>query len=148
MELKDLVGTRVLEGLDRGIQPSEDSYSSDGEVFIFILDGKTYKAIEDPSDGYRSMMQDLQETDEQVKNMFGPQVVIGRMVEDDVYQRNDIIEFVNPDTGRVVLQLGTSNWDDYYPSCVMNFYPEELTINKPKKEDLEKFQGFLRRFNA
>ena len=59
MQLNDLVGAHKLSGVDR-LYEKVESYSrydpDSGEVFRFELDGVTYGAHEDPSDGYRSMM--------------------------------------------------------------------------------------------
>ena len=63
MELKDLVGEHELSGVDtttERVKPYGDYY----EVVRFVIDGKTYKATEDPNDGYRSYLKELEVTDE------------------------------------------------------------------------------------
>lgn len=130
MELKDLVGEHYLSGLDTGTMPAKEIYCEDEDYFLFILDGVTYKAIEDPSDGYRSYLKELETSDEKVNYTFPPQRVIGIMSEDDTYSRNDVIKFFNPDNDKIVLEIGTNNWDDYYPYSVMYWHPENLSINQ------------------
>ena len=129
MELKELVGKHYLSGFDTSTEKAVDSRHEDFEVVRFVLDGKTYKAIEDPSDGYRSYLQDLVITDEVISNTFPPQEVIGKMKEDSDYSVNDTIQFIDAVTGKIVLEVGTNNTDDYYPYCVMNWRPENLAIN-------------------
>ena len=64
MELKDLVGLHELSGVDTTTEMIETW----GENYVvrFVLDGKTYKAIEDPEDGYRSHCKDLEVCDEEL----------------------------------------------------------------------------------
>jgi hypothetical protein len=72
MELKDLVGLHELSGVDTTIEKVEqyrDHYEN-VDVVRFVLDGKTYKVIEDPVDGYRSYCKDLQVCHEKVSNTF------------------------------------------------------------------------------
>lgn len=129
MELKELVGKHYLSGFDTAIEKAVHSYYKDFEVVRFVLDGKTYKAIEDPSDGYRSFLQDLVVTDETISNNFPPQEVVGKMKEDSDYSVNDTIQFIDVVTGKIVLEVGTDYSCSYYPCCVMNWNPENLAIN-------------------
>ena len=118
MELKDLVGKHYFSGFDTIM-------IDDYEVVRFVLDSKTYKATEDPSDGYRSYLSDIEVTNEIVSNTFPPQEVVGVMD-----NKNDLIHFIDTTTGKIVLCIGTADSDDYYPSCVMYFSPENLSINR------------------
>lgn len=129
MELKELVGKHYLSGFDTATEKAVDLWHEAFEVVRFVLDGKTYKAIENPSDGYRSYLQDLIVTDEIISNTFPPQEVIGKMKENGDYSVNDTIQFIDVVTGKIVLEVGTDNTDDYYPFCVMNWHPENLAIN-------------------
>lgn len=132
MKLEELVGKHYLSGFDTATEKADKSYNEDYNVVRFVLDNKTYKAIEDPSDGYRSYLQDLVVTNEIISNTFSPQEVFGKMKDDDKYSINDTIQFVDVVTGKIVLEVGTDNTDDYYPYCVMNWYPENLAINVDK----------------
>lgn len=131
MQLKDLVGEHLLSGLDEYIVKGEETWEEDANAYRFVLDDITYMAVEDPSDGYRSMLCDLQITSDKVNYNFPPQKVIGKMMlPNSEYYANDIIEFYDAFTDKLVLSIGTDNYDDYYPSCVMNWHPENLNINQ------------------
>ena len=130
MELKDLVGEHLLSGLDTFVKPKERHYDDDAQGFRFILDGVTYEALEDPSDGYRSYLKELDISNEKVSYTFPAQKVFGNMKDNSSYALNDVIQFKNVDTQEIVLEFGTDNHDDWYPSCVLGWYPENLPINK------------------
>lgn len=131
MQLKDLVGKRMLSGYDTFMIKATNSWGEDANSAYFILDGVTYQATEDPSDGYRSTMEELIIVENAtIRNTFPPQEVIGEMIPDSYGDKNDVIQFTDAKTGEVVLELGTSNVDDYYPYCVMNWYPQNLAINR------------------
>ena len=134
MELKDLVGEHELSGVDTTIERVKQygGYYEDCEVVRFVIDGKTYKATEDPDDGYRSYLKELEVTNEKVTNSFPPQKVIGKMKDDSDWEKNDTIQFIDTTTGEVVFEVGTDNTDDYYPYCVLRWSPENLVINAGK----------------
>ena len=50
------------------------------------------------------------------------------------YENNDTIQFFDSITKKLVLEIGTNNYDDYYPCCIMSFYIENLSINVNRKE--------------
>jgi hypothetical protein len=135
MELKDLVGLHELTGVELYATPAkEEWYSSEPscETISFVLDGKTYTAIEDPSDGYRSNMRDIVEGDFQVKNTFSPVKVMCSMHEaapDDYARENDCLEMMDVVSGKIVLRVGTMNTDDYYPWWVGEWSPQHLAVN-------------------
>lgn len=135
MELRDLVGPHKLSGVDMSNEHIKrewgDSFE-DCQVINFTLDRKTYTAIEDPSDGYRSSMNEIKESEVVIKNKFKPVKVIGRMREDDRFEVNEILDLIDEKTGKIVLSVGTSNTDDYYPSFVAEFTPENMAINAGK----------------
>lgn len=67
-----------------------------------------------------------------VANRFPPVRVVG------VYKRDgdwggacDILQLVDVVTGQVVLEVGTDNTDDYYPSFVADFRPQAMAVNHP-----------------
>lgn len=129
MELKDLVGEHELSGLDTFIKKATEMYYDDANGYRFVLDGITYCVIEDPGDGYRSNLEDLEVTTDKVDYTFPPQKVIGKMREDS---KNDVLELYDAITNKLVLAIGTENWDDYYPCCIMEWSPENLAINEGK----------------
>jgi len=137
MELKDLVGEHELTGVDRYNADVKTWYGSGFEScehLSFCLDGVTYTAIEDPSDGYRSCMRDLEVTDIELKNTFSPVRVIARIGESDYEYESDILELISVANGGVILRVGTDNTDDYYPWFVCEFDPTVLGQLEPAAE--------------
>jgi len=119
VNLEDLVGEHILSGVDITIEEESNDYSSeDINVVKFILDGKTYKAKEDPSDGYRSYCEEIVVCGDKVLNTFPEHVVIGAMMGGGDYgEENKIIQFFDYVTKDCVLEIGTGNYNDYYPYC-------------------------------
>lgn len=107
----------------------------DSQVCTFVLNGVSYTAVEDPSDGYRSTLRELYIGGE-CTNMFPPVLVTLRMAvptDDYTSRRCDILEIVDAFTGLTVLAVGTDNTDDYYPSFVSNFDPRAIVYNQGRK---------------
>lgn len=135
VELKSLIGKHKLSGVDfenESIKRYEWLDLEDCQVVRFCLDGKTYMAVEDPSDGYRSRMQHCLVVNEKPKNRFKAVEVYGVMKGKENYSENDVIQFYDTETNKIVLEIGTSNSDDYYPSWVANWSPENLCLNVGK----------------
>lgn len=129
MKLQDLVGLHKLSGVDMNgseIKKEWGDHFEDCQVINFILDRKTYTAIEDPEDGYRSSMSEIKESKVVIKNKFPPVKVMGVMRSPE---SDDVIDFFDVKTGKVVLSVGTSEIDDYYPSFVAEFTPKNMAIN-------------------
>ena len=127
MELKDLAGLHKLSGVDfENIKVDKYGSFEDANTIRFCLDGKIYVAIEDPSDGYRSSMKDIVVSETTIKNKFSPVKVTGIYREREGYNQCDILELVNINNGKTVVKVGTDNNDDYYPSFVSEFYPENI----------------------
>lgn len=135
MILDDLIGEHLLSGVDFGvIPPDHDKYRyEDSNTMTFILDGHAYLVSEDPSDGYRSSMNDIVEVPPAtVKNTFDQVRVLGRMRTRGSYgSTDDVLELIDVVTTKLVLEAGTENSDDYYPSYVANFTPENMACNQP-----------------
>lgn len=131
IDLKTLVGPHTLSGCDIATEQIKDwgeMYVSSG-VIRFILDEKTYAAVEDPDDGYRSSLRYLHLSDAAVENQFPPVEVYARhrdRVRSEYGGSSDVLEIYNPSTGKIILEIGTDDEDDYYPGCVMGYYPENL----------------------
>ncbi len=134
-ELTDLIGEHMLDAVDFSTeqikQYSWDTGTVDAAACRFRLDGVTYVAMEDPSDGYRSSMDDLTVlADARMENVFPAIRVSGRhRIKGDYSQIDDVLELVDMVTGKVVLEVGTTNTDDYYPSYVACFSPENMATN-------------------
>lgn len=125
MKLEDLKGEHMFSGVD---------YTSgkDGEInILFCLDGVTYIAEEDPDDGYRSYMKELRVSETQCRNTFKPERVFCDYTDKSTFYGgdSDILVIKNPLTANVILKIGTEDVDDYYPSCVMEYHPENMQCN-------------------
>ena len=131
MELKELVGLKTLTGVSNSNEPLDNGWGEnetyDAQTFTFILDGITYTASEDNNDGYRSAMGELFVDKFKCKNTFEPVQVL--CVHKDKsnygYDNADILVLYGMN-GKVILEVGTDNSDDYYPSFVSVFYPENI----------------------
>jgi len=134
MELNELLGPHKLTGVDMNNESlnTYGSYFEDCQVINFVLDGKTYTATEDPNDGYRSNMRDIVKSKYNVKNKFPPCKVLGVMREKDEHHSHDILDLIDVKTNKVVLSVGTEDTDDYYPTWVGIFTPENMAINMAK----------------
>ncbi len=156
MELKDLTGMFTLSGYDTGIEkyteprydwmtddePDEIS-DNDATWVTFILDGKTIKVSEDPSDGYRSSMKDVQ-IGGQCNNTFPPVKVIAKFYHDvseipgddhrNLYGMSngpcEILCIFDAETESEVIRVGTDYSEDYYPHFVHEWHPEAMATNR------------------
>ena len=131
MELKDLVGKHLLTGVDE-FTKAEIVYGGfeDCQYLNFILDGVTYTVIEDPDDGYRSSMKEIKVSDVPLTNMFAPIEVIASYKDIDKYgTKGDLLIITDAKNGKVILEIGTEDTNDYYPSFVANWSPENMAVN-------------------
>ena len=126
MRFKDLEGVYELSGVDNSTQKLT-IYGDDVEcnTILFVLNDITYKAVENPDDGYRSFCEALKVCKNKVTNRFPSHKVVGKMKNGNC----EIIQFFDIKTNEVVLEIGTDNYDDYYPYCVMRWIPQNLAIN-------------------
>ncbi len=136
MKLEDLIGEHELSGVDFGSREDlREDYAGTPNAMWFVLDGKTYCVIENPSDGYRSSMRDIEESDRPVANTFAPVKVLARMC--DKYGSYsdgcDVLELIDVINGKRILAAGTDNVGDYYPSFVADFMPESMACNAGSK---------------
>lgn len=134
MELKELVGTHILSGVETGtLKRTKYSWEEECAYAKFTLDGVTYLAIEDPDDGYRSYMEELEVSDTPCKIKLPDIEVFCLMMADDRYERNDVLLFIDVLSGKEILSVGTMNYDDYYPCCHMEYHPENMYCNREVK---------------
>jgi hypothetical protein len=73
-------------------------------------------------------MEDIKKSDATVKNMFKSCKVVGKMRGGS----DNVIDFTDSATGKIVLSVGTQDTDDYYPCFVAEFTPENMTVNRKK----------------
>jgi len=132
VELESLVGKHTLTAVGSGTESIKcwgDGFE-DCESLTFTLDGVTYSAVEDPDDGYRSSMRYLKVTDSRAEYAITPHEVIATMRGKDEYgSENEVLDFVDAITGKVVLSVGTADIDDYYPGFVAEWVPQNLAAN-------------------
>lgn len=123
IEIEALIGSHTLDGVDQGVE----GFGS-ASAISFRLDGVVYTAVEDEDDGYRSSLDRLivQDDDHAIKNTFPAVQVVARI------QRGspEVLEVIDSTTGKTVLEIGTDNCDDYYPSFRGSFWPENMAINQ------------------
>lgn len=107
--------------------------NEDAQHCTFVLDDVTYTAIEDPSDGYRSSLNYLIKHGE-CSNLFPVRcfVHVREAQDSEEYRHLAIVELVDIFTREVVLAFGTDNTDDYYPSFVAVFKPENMACNRAR----------------
>lgn len=135
MDFDVLIGKGTLSGFDTGSEKIKMNEWSDEltdcDVAVFTLSGQTFLAVEDPSDGYRSSMFKFEKTRRKVKNSFDLVDVFCRHREIGAYSgKDDVLEIYNLNTGKLILEIGVSNIDDYYPSWVCNWTPENIGEKK------------------
>lgn len=139
MELKDLVGERMLSAVDYVT-------IAEAQGIAFTLDGVTYIAEEDPDDGYRSVMSEIRIYTASVRNRFNPVRVVCThvTVKKEQYCSSDcdILTITDAASGRVIMEVGTDNTDDYYPCFVSSFRPENMTV--PPSPDFSKAKRRIR----
>lgn len=136
VQLKDLVGTTILQGCEWG-KVERGRYNGEVDVIDVIhfqLGPTTYSMYEDPDDGYRSHLGKIEVDQHEITNTFAPCVVVctHHTITHGQYENGkavDILEIRCAETGKLIIEVGTDNTDDYYPSCVMSFNPENLPHN-------------------
>lgn len=132
MNLDDLVGEHLLSGIAHGAL-------GDSATISFTLDGRTFTAVQDPEDGYRSCMRSFypEPVNSTCKVQFLSIRVLARMVPD---KSSKILELIVIETGKTVLEVGTRDIDDYYPCWVGNWFPENLPVNQVDAHEVKKPQ--------
>lgn len=135
IDFDDLLGVHTLDAVDFHIENDEDYFMDDSTVCRFRLDGVVYEAKEDPEDGYRSSLKYIRIIEGwNPKNVFPACKVIcslrteskrGYLLEED-----DVLEFKDVETDRIILEIGTEGISDWYPGFVASFHPENMVINQ------------------
>lgn len=122
----------MLDAVDTYVEKVKTygDYLEDSEHMRFRLDGIVYTAVSDPGDGYRSSMDKLfVSPSDEVRNVFPAIKVVGIKKPDESYQSNDVLQLIDVVTGKIVMEVGTDNTDDYYPGFVSSFSPENMATN-------------------
>lgn len=129
VELEALVGLHVLDGRGEYVATGGGyDKNEDALVTLLRLDGVVYCFAEDPQDGYRSCLGPVTVTDVHERLVaFPPMVVNARLRTFGRSEFSDgafVLYLVNEQTGLVVMEVGTENIDDYYPSFLSHWTPE------------------------
>lgn len=138
IELKDLIGTHILSGVETGEMEQERLFGYESCNYVkFTLDGITYMAVEDPDDGYRSYCSDLKILDEKSRYEL-PDILVDCVMcihedSDPWNHENDILVFKDAKNGKEILKIGTAHVNDYYPYCVLEYNPENIHYNDRKE---------------
>lgn len=133
MELKELCGKHVFSGCELTNEKRKIyGYEENCQVCLFTLDGVTYKAIENPDDGYRSFCEEIKTSEKPPKYLFDGITVVCSMRDDDRYDKHDVLVVRDAENGKTVLEVGTMCCDGYYPCCYFAYTPENMECNKGK----------------
>jgi hypothetical protein len=133
VELDHFIGKSfVLTAVATGQIPVANSYAGEhANTLTFVLSGVTYQVVEDPNDGYRSSMREINVLPAvTLTNQFPPVKVVGERVPDDDHYKKDMVVLKRMDNGLPILEFGTHNTHDYYPSFVGDFRVENLPGNE------------------
>ena len=85
--------------------------------FMFRIGDLTFEALEDENDGYRSALGEFRLV-QNIRPMFREKVTISA---DYAYF------YLTNEIGKVVLTVGTDDYQDYYPCFVFNWEPRNLS---------------------
>jgi len=91
----------------------------------FKLDDTVYEAVEDPDDGYRSYLDSVQVSNQQVVGVFFRQPLDTVLVCPFKEDRAEGFLFISTIDGHIWLRVGTDwdGYDYYYPTFVFEYTP-------------------------
>lgn len=96
------------------------------DTTYFKLGDTVWQAVEDESDGYRSLLGNIEAAD--ANHIFYPQPlarVLVEQVEDGTYHGYSFEGYQLTDAdGHVWLIIGTEDYDDYYPTFIFDYSPK------------------------
>lgn len=124
----EFLGEFLLTGVEYGKERGICCIARDADVnaLFFCLNGTVHCALEDPDDGYRSMLRGVRcMPGVSLDNSFGPVLVAGEWKDanEEIFIFRDVL------TGLPVLEMGTDWLDRRYPCCVLRFTPGNMAIN-------------------
>lgn len=99
----------------------------------FKLDDLVFQALEDPNDGYRSSLGAIIVTKDDGIFNKRPLCKVTLQYIDDGYRT--VHRFIDIDTNHIWLEVGTKNYDDYYPCYVFAYTPDTTQTNYVEIED-------------
>lgn len=129
--LDDLVGDHIIDAVGEFVAKSPSGYGEDSRVFMLRIDGVVHVFAEDVSDYARSSL-------ERIDRVAGDEVDGHRVVPFPPMAVNFVkrpgehhhtIAVIDERTNLGVLEIGTEDWDDYYPTFVAHWQPEGFKVN-------------------
>lgn len=135
LKFENLCGKHIFYGCELCIEEFEDEWIGKNvrSVCLFNLDGITYKATENPDDGYRSYCDALEVSDKLPKYFIpGGNLVMCSMKENEDWAENDVLVIKDFKNGKEILRVGTAYVNDWYPCCVFEYNPENMSCNEKK----------------
>ena len=119
----------ALEGL------ALEYFGADDAAHEFMVDGIIFKVLEDPNDGYRSMLGVIEYGEKSDSIFFRKSLAKvriktyeGRSSKDGWSKSDEGYQLVDVEDGHVWLEFGTDNTDDYYPYFVFRHTPKEPKV--------------------
>jgi len=127
IELASLVGDRVIDARADFVADAKNIHDEDAHVAVLRLDGVLYWFQENPSDGYRSMLGHIRivEASELPPGALIEFERIAVDIKESAEEAQDTIIGMTK-SGSVLFEIGTRNFDDYYPSFVSHWHPEVM----------------------
>jgi hypothetical protein len=148
MDIRSLVGKHTLFGVAQGrgtsridwcqaeaqITEAQGWFTSrekyaDADAFSFGMDDHVYTALEDPSDGYRSQLEAILVDCDTADVTFCPIQVFATMRTTE-YGGDRVLDIYDIASSLRIISVGTRNSDDYYPSFVAEWIPENMAVNR------------------
>ena len=120
ISFEELYGIHVISGFENTIDKFGFS------AVKFILDGKTYMAVCDPDDGWRSSLGCIVKTEDKCATNLPNIIVEIRKADDKDLSGIVFIIRDNRYSARPFIWLGTLWTDSWYPSCEMRYIPENI----------------------
>ena len=130
--LQDFVGkTYLFDARGEGTVRPGVPLVLPANAYAFRFDGRIYLVREDESDGYRSSHDDVREATaedlETITMVEFPTPLVVHCVHRTVGQYHtddDVLVVINDATDLVIMEIGTTNTNDYYPSFHFRWLPE------------------------
>ena len=88
----------------------------------FKLDRTIYEALENPDDGYRSFLEHVMAVNKKVSGFFKQPIAKVKVVEDDYIKGWALVDIKDD---HVWLEMGTGDWDDWYPYFMFAYHPKK-----------------------
>jgi len=134
-DVSDDVASNILDGVRHHflslIGEVVDYYGADAGENEFKIDEIVFKVLEDPSDGYRSMLGAVDYGEQSRGIFFRTPIARVRIEEYDRHESKDQwggmkegYRLVDVEDGHKWLEFGTDNVGDYYPIFIFRHWPK------------------------